>query len=266
MHPAYQFSLFNIFSTCFKNKGPFVSDCAGQDMEGVGDEVDTEDEIAAMYRSQIRSSVHDEAQRRLALQLDPYEEARLNRASITALVGCSNFGDNADADSVHGDLVPALMARLGDVRSALTGHGGGLVVISAELQAIDAAILVTAGSEAEEVTEAAAAVAAEVAESTVAGEAEEAAEVAEVAEAAKGGIVGEPESGSAVPVEQVSLLLSLDGACISCGAAPGTLSGIRDDLLADPEISDIAFDRNLLDHYDGLAREFLEMASGVMFR
>ncbi len=196
-------------------------DCAGEGMEEVGDDADAEDEITAMYRTQIRSSVHEEAQRRLDSLLDPHEEARLKRASIAALVGCSTFGDdsNADAnsDSVHGDLVPALMARLGDVRSALTGHGGGLVVISAELQNYS---------------------------------------VAELAES---------EISSTDDAELVSLLLSLDGACISCGAAPGTLSGIRDDLLSDPEISRVAFDRALLEHYDDLAREFLEMASGVEF-
>ena len=32
--------------------------------------------------------------------------------------------------------------------------------------------------------------------------------------------------------EVISLILDLDGACISCGAAPGTLRGIQDDLLS----------------------------------
>ena len=33
----------------------------------------------------------------------------------------------------------------------------------------------------------------------------------------------------------LSLVIGLDGACISCGAAPGTLKGIQDDLLSDEE-------------------------------
>jgi hypothetical protein len=216
-------------------------------MEEVREAADAADEIAAMYRSQIRSSVHDEAQRRLASLLDPYEEARLKRASITALVGCSTFG--AEADAVHGDLVPALMARLGDVRSALTGHGGGLVVISAELQMSEANLLRVEGDDAND------------------SDLDKAGDLIGVDHLrVEGDDVGEAELISAEAVAAVSLLLSLDGACISCGAAPGTLSGIRDDLLADPEITDVAFDRTLLEHYDDLAREFLEMASGVIFR
>ncbi len=40
----------------------------------------------------------------------------------------------------------------------------------------------------------------------------------------------------------LSLVIGLDGACISCGAAPGTLKGIQDDLLSDDEVDSIRFD------------------------
>ena len=43
----------------------------------------------------------------------------------------------------------------------------------------------------------------------------------------------EHEKGDAT----LSLVIDLDGACVACGAAPGTLKGIQDDLLADPGIS-----------------------------
>ena len=39
----------------------------------------------------------------------------------------------------------------------------------------------------------------------------------------------------------LSLVIGLDGACISCGAAPGTLKGIQDDLLSDEEVDSIRF-------------------------
>ena len=42
----------------------------------------------------------------------------------------------------------------------------------------------------------------------------------------------------------LSLVIGLDGACISCGAAPGTLKGIQDDLLSDEEVDSIRFDSN----------------------
>ena len=37
----------------------------------------------------------------------------------------------------------------------------------------------------------------------------------------------------------LSLVIGLDGACISCGAAPGTLKGIQDDLLSDEQVDSI---------------------------
>ena len=48
----------------------------------------------------------------------------------------------------------------------------------------------------------------------------------------------------------LSLVIGLDGACISCGAAPGTLKGIQDDLLSDDEVDSIRFDSSMLEWFD----------------
>lgn len=63
----------------------------------------------------------------------------------------------------------------------------------------------------------------------------------------------------------LSLVIGLDGACISCGAAPGTLKGIQDDLLADDEVDSIRFDSSMLDWFDEIQREFILEFGGVTF-
>ncbi len=55
------------------------------------------------------------------------------------------------------------------------------------------------------------------------------------------------------------------GACVSCGAAPGTLKGIQDDLLAESEISSIRFSSSMLDWFDEIQREFVLEHGGVTF-
>ena len=52
----------------------------------------------------------------------------------------------------------------------------------------------------------------------------------------------------------LSLVIGLDGACISCGAAPGTLKGIQDDLLSDEEVDSIRFDSSMLEWVDEIQR------------
>ena len=52
---------------------------------------------------------------------------------------------------------------------------------------------------------------------------------------------------------------------MSCGAAPGTLSGIQDDLMADEEIASIKFNSSMLDWFDEIQREFLLEHGGVTF-
>ena len=157
-----------------------------------------DDDITNMYRDQIRLQMHEEASRRLQEVIDPREDARVLALSLVQLVKESDF--EAGGDMIHPDLVPALMARLGDVRSALTSHEGAITVREAEAD-----------------------------ESTV------------------------------------RLVVGLDGACVACGAAPGTLSGIQNDLLADSAIQSVQFDEGILDSFDGIVREFLVEKSGVIF-
>ena len=105
------------------------------------------------------------------------------------------------ADLLESDfLVPALLTRLGEVRAALTGHGGGVECVTA-----------------------------------------------------------------AVTENGLDFVLDLTGACLSCGAAPGTLEGIKNDLEVDPEIWRIRFDSKLLDTFDELGREFILAHGKVEF-
>ena len=63
----------------------------------------------------------------------------------------------------------------------------------------------------------------------------------------------------------LSLVIGLDGACISCGAAPGTLKGIQDDLLSDDEVDSIRFDSSMLEWFDEIQRDFILKFGGVTF-
>ena len=63
----------------------------------------------------------------------------------------------------------------------------------------------------------------------------------------------------------LSLVLDLDGACVSCGAAPGTLKGIQDDLLMDSEIVAVRFTLAMLEWFDELQRDFVLKHGGVVF-
>ncbi len=65
--------------------------------------------------------------------------------------------------------------------------------------------------------------------------------------------------------KSVELQLNLDGACVACGAAPGTLEGIQNDLLMDEEVSSVSFSSSMLDHFDNLTSEFLLSHGNVKF-
>ena len=97
-----------------------------------------------------------------------------------------------------------MLARLGSVRAALDGHGGGIKV--------DSHVILNAEEE-----------------------------------------------------PTFDFVLDLTGACLSCGAAPGTLDGIKADLEADDEISNIRFSSKLLDTFDELGREFILAHGNVEF-
>ena len=153
-----------------------------------------EDILTESYRDQIKSLIEKESQRRTEIIHSPEEISKLLSLSLVKLT------ENNDEN-----LVSALMARLGPVRSALDGHGGSIVVDSAE-------IITTNKGE-----------------------------------------------------ESLTLVLNLDGACISCGAAPGTLKGIQDDLLIDEEINSVCFSASMLEWFNELQREFVLKHGGLKF-
>lgn len=152
------------------------------------------DELAEAYRLQVEAIMQKEAEKRVLEANDPEELDRLRSLSLIELV-----------ESNHSDLIPALMARLGPVRAALDGHGGGLILASSEIEKM--------------------------------------------------------QNGS----NALSLVIDLDGACVSCGAAPGTLKGIQDDLLMDDEVVAVRFSSQMLEWFDELQREFVLLHGGVSF-
>ena len=135
-----------------------------------------DDDILEQYRLEAAAAMEVEAKRRIAESTDVENDEILRNTSLS------------DVE----DLVPALLARLGQVRAALDGHGGGIKVTSSELE----------------------------------------------------------DDG-------FNLVLDLTGACLSCGAAPGTLQGVKTDLEKDDEIVKVSFCSSLLDTFDDLGREFM---------
>jgi Fe-S cluster biogenesis protein NfuA len=146
-----------------------------------------EEDLADLYRQQAAASMEAEATKRIAEVADPARDTRLQNTPLADLM---------ESD----ELVAAIMARLGMVRAALEGHGGGIEVTSIENDA-----------------------------------------------------------------RGIDLILNLDGACIACGAAPGTLQGIQSDLLAGGEVYRVRFAESLLDTFDELGREFVLAHGGVTF-
>jgi len=146
-----------------------------------------DDDLVRAYALEAQKAMEEEANRRIAEQTDAEEEERLRNTRITDSVGTEH-------------IVPVLLSRLGSVRAALDGHGGGIAVSMWD----------------------------------------------------KG------ESG-------FNFVLDLTGACLSCGAAPGTLQGVRNDLEADSEIDHIRFSSTLLDTFDELGREFILAHGNVEF-
>ena len=150
----------------------------------------TEDDLVAKYAAEAKAAMSAEASRRIDEMTDPVVEQRLRTTSLMKFIG-------------QDDFVPALLSRLGDVRAALDGHGGGIAVTSLDWAEGEDALL--------------------------------------------------------------DLVLDLTGACLSCGAAPGTLEGVKTDLENDNEISRIRFSSALLDTFDELGREFILAHGAVEF-
>jgi Fe-S cluster biogenesis protein NfuA len=150
----------------------------------------TADDLVAKYAAEAKAAMSAEASRRVDEMTDPVEEERLRSSSLLPFIGT-------------GDFVPALLSRLGDVRAALDGHGGGIAVSALDWGESDAS--------------------------------------------------------------ELDLVLDLTGACLSCGAAPGTLEGVKNDLEGDKEIFRIRFSSALLDTFDELGREFILAHGAVEF-
>lgn len=146
-----------------------------------------DDDLVAKYAAEAKAAMDAEAARRIAETANVEEDHRLRNMALRDLV-----------DSEH--FVPALVARLGAVRAALDGHGGGIAVTSTH----------------------------------------------------------QTEAG-------LDMVLDLTGACLSCGAAPGTLEGVKTDLEADEEILRIRFSSALLETFDELGREFILAHGNVEF-
>ena len=152
----------------------------------------TAEDLVAKYAAEAKIAIQEEALRRIAETTDPVLEERLRNTSLLTLIDSS-------------ELVPAILSRLGEVRAALDGHGGGISVSSMEVLS------------------------------------------------------------SSENLQRIDLVLDLTGACISCGAAPGTLDGIKTDLEADDEILRVQFSKNLLDTFDELGKEFILAHGSVTF-
>lgn len=150
-----------------------------------------DDDLVARYRLEVDKSVSDEAERRVDAVVPMKERIRLRSLSLVSL---------AESGIAEPDFIPALLERLGSVRAALEGHGGGVELRGAEIT----------------------------------------------------------DNG-------LDLILDLTGACLSCGAAPGTLAGVRVDLEGDDEIAHVRFSSSLLDTFDELGREFVLAHGGVEF-
>ena len=146
-----------------------------------------EDDLVKAYALEAQNAMEEEAKRRIAEQTDAQEEERLRNTRLEDVV-----------ETEH--IVPVLLSRLGTVRAALDGHGGGIAVAQWERVA-----------------------------------------------------------------NGFDFILDLTGACLSCGAAPGTLEGVRNDLEADAEIERIRFSSSLLDTFDELGREFILAHGNVEF-
>ena len=152
-----------------------------------------DDELVNMYRAESEKSIKDESEQRINSGISMKERIRLRSNSLKELIL---------EDQNHNDLIPSLLERLGPVRSALDGHGGGIVIKKISFESNDL----------------------------------------------------------------INFILTLNGSCIACGAAPSTLVGIRYDLENDTEINAIHFEKELLDTFDELSREFLISQTDLSFK
>lgn len=180
----------------------------------------TREELVAQYREQAAAAMAEEVAKRQAERGETPEDARLKAASLVEMAGRIRPGKGLGMASEQADprqqLGRALLVRLGAVREALDGHGGGVLVKAA-----------------------------------VAADDDE--------RAAAGTRIPPLRDGA------LSLVLELDGACLSCGAVPSTLQGIVDDLSRDPEVARVRFTSATRDLFSDIGREYLERFGSVEF-
>ena len=88
-----------------------------------GHKLPVDKDLSESYRKQIEDVMREEAMRRISESQSPEEIERLSNLSLVKLF-----------ESNDSEIIPALMSRLGIVRAALDGHGGGLLVTSAEIE------------------------------------------------------------------------------------------------------------------------------------
>ena len=151
----------------------------------------SDDDLVAKYAAEAAKSISIEADKRIKETYSEDELLRLKEKSLFVSIE-------------EGEIIDALLARLGSVRAALDGHGGGISIASHNSVKIN-------------------------------------------------------------NETKLDLILDLTGACLSCGAAPGTLQGIKADLESDNEIFRIRYSSNLLDTFDELGREFILEFGNVEF-
>ena len=151
----------------------------------------SDDDLVAKYAAEAAKSIAIEADKRIKETYSEDELLRLKEKSLFVSIE-------------EGEIIDALLARLGSVRAALDGHGGGISLASHNSVKIN-------------------------------------------------------------NETKLDLILDLTGACLSCGAAPGTLQGIKADLENDNEIFRIRYSSNLLDTFDELGREFILEFGNVEF-
>ena len=151
-----------------------------------------DDDLVEMYRTESLKSINNESENRINSTIPMKERIRLKSLSLIQLI---------KKNENHEDLIPALLERLGPVRAALDGHGGGIIIKSSE-----------------------------------------------------------------IVNDNLNLILTLNGSCIACGAAPGTLIGIKEDLENDSEFMSIFFDTELLETFDDLSKEFLITQTNILFK
>lgn len=151
----------------------------------------SDDDLVAKYAAEAAKSIAIEADKRIKETYSEDELLRLKEKSLFVSIE-------------EGEIIDALLARLGSVRAALDGHGGGISLASHNSVKIN-------------------------------------------------------------NETKLDLILDLTGACLSCGAAPGTLQGIKADLENDNEIFRIRYSSNLLDTFDEIGREFILEFGNVEF-